>query len=532
MKDVLDYTESELRELPKEKLEELLDQAQNKESLFNTKQLVEKTLINSLYGSLANKWFPLFNEEMAAAITGNGRYFIRKLANYIEEKLQGMYPQEKEYIIYGDTDSCIGSTLIETSKGEMCIESLYDELTGKIEARGENNFIKHVSEDVYTNSVNKNIELESKRINYVMKHLVNKKMYEISHLGNTVTVTEDHSVILLRDNKLIEAKPRDILESDQLLRMVGDKLLRFNDFTVSSVGIQKEWVYDIEVDGNHNFFGNSILLHNSVYYHIEPFMEKYMQNNPGLSTNEYVDWANSFEEKVIQPTVDDVISDFSKELNVLSKEAIGAEREIIADAAVFTAKKKYYARVRDSEGTRFPEDDPYIKVMGLEIIKSSTPLWSKKYLKEAIPIILDKDESDIRAWIRYIKKEFTSTNLNDIAIVGGVSSLDYDLVHDTVPIGSRAAIRHNNYVSDNNLDNIYAPITGGDKCKRIFLTAPNVFESNIIAFTNDAFINEILKNGCIDYDSQFEKGFMKPLGLMVDAMNYDLNRETASLDDW
>jgi hypothetical protein len=47
MKDVLEYTEEELRSLPREELEKLLEEAENKESLYNTTQLVEKTLINS-----------------------------------------------------------------------------------------------------------------------------------------------------------------------------------------------------------------------------------------------------------------------------------------------------------------------------------------------------------------------------------------------------------------------------------------------------------------------------------------------------
>ena len=374
MKDVLDYTEDELRSLSTDDLTKLYNEAESKESLYNTRQLVEKTLINSLYGALANRYFPLFNEDMAAAITGNGRYFIRKMSNYIEDALQKLLPQEKPYIVYNDTDSG--------------------------------------------------------------------------------------------------------------------------------------------------------------YFHIEPFMEHFQQKNPGLSINEYVEWADAFEKKIIQPVIKQTIDDFAHELNAYNKDKIGAEREIIADAAVFTAKKKYYARVRDNEGTRYPEDSPKIKVMGLEIIKSSTPKWSKKYLKEAIPHILDKDENDLRNWIQDIKQNFIKVDLNEIAAVGGVTRLDYDLDKDTVPIGSRAAIRHNNYVQKNELTDAYAPIQGGDKCKRLFLVEPNAFHSNIIAYTNDSFVNEIHKCNCVDYDTQFEKNFLKPLELMVEPLNYNLTKETEALDDW
>ena len=373
-KNVLEYTEDELRSMSTEDLNNLLHIAENGESLYNTRQLVEKTLINSLYGAMANKWFPLFNESMAAAITGNGRFFIQKLAINIESSLQNLLQQEKPYIIYGDTDS--------------------------------------------------------------------------------------------------------------------------------------------------------------VYYHIEPFVEKYMASNPGLAINDYVTWADNFEKKVIQPVIEQTINEFAHQLNAYNKDKIGAEREIIADAAVFTAKKKYYARVRDSEGTRYPDDAPKIKVMGLEIIKSSTPPWSKKYLKESIPHILDKDENDLRDWIKSIKNEFIKVNLNQIAGVGSVSRIDYKLGEKGIPFGSRAAIMHNQYIKNHGLEDQYAPIQAGDKCKRISLQSPNIFNAELIAYTNDGFVKEIIKAGCVDYDTQFEKNFMKPLDLMVAPLNYNLRKETAELDDW
>jgi len=224
MKNVLEYTEDELRSLPKEELEELLEQAQNGESLYNTKQLVEKTMINSLYGAMANRWFPLFNEEMAAAITGNGRYFIQKLAKYIEETLQKLHASEKPYIVYGDTDSVIGSTLIKTNNGDIPIEDLYKDLDGDIEVRGKHNFIKHVKIPIKAASVSKDKELQYNNINYVMKHKVKKRMYKIKCNGDEVTITEDHSMMVVRDDKLIEIKPKDVLKSDKLIKIVTDSV--------------------------------------------------------------------------------------------------------------------------------------------------------------------------------------------------------------------------------------------------------------------------------------------------------------------
>lgn len=373
LKDPLQYTEQELRNLSIQELKQLLKDSEYKESLYNTRQLTEKVLINGLYGAMANRYFPLFNEDMAAAITGNGRYFIQKLAIYIEEALQKLIPSEKPYVVGGDTDS--------------------------------------------------------------------------------------------------------------------------------------------------------------LYVTIENFMNLYQEKNPGLSINEYVDWADNFEKKIIKPIIQKTIDDFSYELNAYNKEKIGVEREVISDAAVFTAKKHYYMRVRDNEGTRYPENSPKIKIMGLEIIKSSTPKWSQKYLKEAIECILDKDETALKQWLANIKSEYLTVGLNEIAHVGGVSNLNYTLGDKGVPIGSRAALVHNKYIIENNLVDKYNLIVPDDKCKRLFLIEPNKFNSNIIAYIDDRFIEEIPRE-FIDYDTNFEKQFMNPMMLMVETLGYNMRKETQELDEW
>lgn len=222
MKDPLDYTEDELRSLNKDELQALLKISKNKESLYNTRQLVEKTLINSLYGAMANKWFPLFNEQMAAAITGNGRYFIRKLGDYIEEKLQNLNPSNVPYLVYGDTDSVVGDTYIRTDEGDIKIEDLFNMLDGYIEERNENNFIKHVHQNSNTMkaaSVNQQKQLQYNNINYVMKHKVKKRMFQVNCGGDSVTITEDHSMMVIRDNKLIETKPTELRPNDRLIKI-------------------------------------------------------------------------------------------------------------------------------------------------------------------------------------------------------------------------------------------------------------------------------------------------------------------------
>lgn len=371
--NVLDLSIDELNAMSTEELQKLHTEAVNGASLHDTSQLVLKLMINGLYGALANKWFPLFNEKMAQAITGNGRFFIRLLANNVNARLQELIPNEEHYVVYGDTDS--------------------------------------------------------------------------------------------------------------------------------------------------------------IFFTIEPFVTIYEQKNPEATLDEKVTFADEFEQKVIEPVIQATIDELAKKLNAYNKDIIGANREIIADSAVFVAKKRYYARVRDNEGKRYPEYAPEFKVMGLEIAKSSTPVWSKQKLSEAIEHILDKSEDELRMWVKGIKTEFTSNHLDNVATVGASSNLDYVLGGEkTVPFGSRAAIVHNNYITENSLEGVYQPIEAGDKAKRIFLVEPNKFESNIIAYQHSGFVNEI--QDIVDWDMQWEKGFLSALENMLKGLDYDIRKETETLDDW
>ncbi len=104
--DVLEYTKEELEKLPKEELEELLEECNNKEKKFLTSQMTKKVLINGLYGAHINGAFLFFNEKVAQSITGLGRYFIKLSSKNVEAKLQEILPSDNSYVIYNDTDSC------------------------------------------------------------------------------------------------------------------------------------------------------------------------------------------------------------------------------------------------------------------------------------------------------------------------------------------------------------------------------------------------------------------------------------------
>ena len=57
-----------------------------------------------------------------------------------------------------------------------------------------------------------------KDIEYVYRHKVKKKKWAITdEFSNKVVITEDHSIMVLRDNNLIEIKPKNLFLTDRLI---------------------------------------------------------------------------------------------------------------------------------------------------------------------------------------------------------------------------------------------------------------------------------------------------------------------------
>ena len=543
--DVLNCSREDLEKLSDSELESLLKFTQDKGNEYYILQIALKTLINSLYGALGNKAFILINEKIAQAITGNGRYFIKSFGRRIEKYLQSLKKWNKPYYIYSDTDSCVGDTLISTSLGKIKIEDLF-ERSGEIVKNENGSFVKRLDEKILAKSMNSDFEIQDKKIIYVMKHKVNKRMFKISVNDKSVIITEDHSVMINRNDNLISVKPTEILKTDELIsNNLKDKVITEN-YKIEDLGIQELDVYDIEVEDNHNFFGNDILLHNSAYYTIEPFVEEFLKKNPDASLSETVDFCDKFETEVVQPKIQENIDEFCYYLNAMDKSKCGGKREIIADRFILLKKKKYLCRLRANEATVFPDDAPKIKAMGVELIKSSTPKFSIEHMSEALPILFDGSQKDLREWFEKCKTEFKNAPISDIVANMTVNCVDYDLRKDlSIPINSRASLIYNEFIKKHNLEGSFNLIQAGDKIKYIYLKTPNTLGEtivnstgrsvkktypNVIAFVDYNFIQYI--KDYIDYDTQFEKTLIKPLEFMANAINFTVKEKAMDLFDF
>jgi DNA polymerase elongation subunit (family B) len=273
----------------------------------------------------------------------------------------------------------------------------------------------------------------------------------------------------------------------------------------------------------------------SAYLNAEPIVD-YFKTNRELSHDDIVNLLDNFYKKRIDPVVQDTIDQLARYTNAFQPEVQGADREVIGKA-IFVAKKKYTMLVSDNEGVRYTEDSPYFKAQGLELIKGGTPDFSKKYLKEAIPVLMNKTESEIKEWFKQIKQDFMFWELDQIAKTQGVSKIydpDWGKVINnrkvSIPFGSRTAIVSNKYIKENNLTDKFQLIQPGDKVKMLYLREPNPLNSDAFAFLEKDFA--VLFREYIDYDKNFEKFFLAPLEIMTEALGINMKNNTEELDEW
>ena len=67
------------------------------------------------------------------------------------------------------------------------------------------------------------------------------------------------------------------------------------------------------------------------------------------------------------------------------------KRENIAERGIWTAKKRYILNVWDSEGVRYEE--PKLKMMGIEAVKSSTPAPCRTMIKNGLKLMMNGTEA-------------------------------------------------------------------------------------------------------------------------------------------
>lgn len=268
----------------------------------------------------------------------------------------------------------------------------------------------------------------------------------------------------------------------------------------------------------------------SVYVSLEKLIESIP--NSGNTDEEKIKYMDKFCEKILSPYIDKCYIELAEYTNAYAHK-MQMKREVLADKGLWVAKKRYILRVHNSEGVQY--EKPKLKIMGLEIIKSSTPAIIKDKLKESIDIIFDQTNIKLINYIDACKKEFRSYDVEDIAIPSTVNGMvkfadDKTIYAKGCPIFVRAGLLYNNQIKTNKLENKYPMIGAGEKLKYVFLKIPNTIRENVIGFPVE-LPKELDLHKFIDYDTQFDKVFVKPLENILKPIGWN-TRQLSTLDDF
>lgn len=245
-----------------------------------------------------------------------------------------------------------------------------------------------------------------------------------------------------------------------------------------------------------------------------------------------VDFLDKVANTKIQAVIDKSCNDLRRYLNARSQK-MQMKRESIADKAIWTAKKRYILNVYDNEGVRY--ETPKLKIQGIEAVKSSTPEVCRQKIKDAVKIILTKSQTELHEYISQFKNEFKSLTPETVAFPRGCNGIStysdsQAIFKKGTPIHVRGALLYNKMIKEKKLEKKYPCIQEGDKIKFLYLKMPNHIQQNVITMSEDGLPKELNLHKYVDYELQFEKTFLDPLKIILDAINWSTKKQT-SFDD-
>jgi DNA polymerase elongation subunit (family B) len=213
-----------------------------KNELKNEEQAIKLTM-NSIYGAIGNAWFVCFNPDVAEAVTLQGqdliKYSEKILHRYFHEfwhkdtelheklGLSSVKRVVKPLVIYGDTDSSCGSSLLVIKNNHSIDKLSFNDLFKLYSKIYEINLDERGNEYIMpegVNSLNYLDEITFSPVKKIIRHKVSKPKWRIvSESGKEIVVTNDHSITIFRNGQKIHVKPSEInLETDEILTVDVD----------------------------------------------------------------------------------------------------------------------------------------------------------------------------------------------------------------------------------------------------------------------------------------------------------------------
>jgi DNA polymerase elongation subunit (family B) len=269
----------------------------------------------------------------------------------------------------------------------------------------------------------------------------------------------------------------------------------------------------------------------SIYLNMGPLVETVYKGRE-KTTQSIVSFLDKVCQVELEKHIESCYQELASYVNAYDQK-MQMKRENIAERGIWTAKKRYILNVWDSEGVRYEE--PKLKMMGIEAVKSSTPAPCRQMIKDGLKLMMSGTEDDVINFIDKCREEFKKLPPEQIAFPRTASDVRKYASSSTIyahktPIHIRGALLFNHYVKEKKLTNKYSLIGNGEKIKFLYLKKPNIIQENIISFIQD-FPKELGLDKYIDYELQFEKSFVEPLKSILDSIGWSVEK-TVNLESF
>jgi len=247
----------------------------------------------------------------------------------------------------------------------------------------------------------------------------------------------------------------------------------------------------------------------------------------GEDTQKTIKFMDTVCEGKIQDVIDGCYGEMAEYVNAFEQKMV-MKREVLAEVAIWTGKKHYILNVHNSEGVQY--DEPKLKIMGIEAVKSSTPEPCRNALKEALKIMMNGTEDDVINYIEDFKTKFKTLPAEEVSFPRSVKGLakyhdSASIYQKSTPIHVKGSLIYNKILQNKRLTRKYPKIQEGEKIKFAYLKEPNPTGDTVIAMLN-ALPDEFELKPYIDYEKQFSKAFLDPIIGILNVIGWEHERKT------
>lgn len=355
----------------------------------------------------------------------------------------------------------------------------------------------------------------AKRVEYKNKMLDAKK-------ENEKNPSPELEKEIARCHNLQQAKK---IQLNSLYGSLANEYYRFYDFRLSSAitltgQLAVKWIEKTINSLMSEMFGEKDYIiaidTDSVYINCQPFMME-----APLDKRAAVEFLDNIMNTIIQPVIDSSLIELADTLNAY-EQALTMKREAIADVAIWRAPKMYIMNVLNSEGVQYAE--PQLKMMGIEAIRSSTPIVCRDAIKATLKLIMTDDNDAVIKYIESFKERFMSLPFEDVAFPRGINGIEKyadekTLAKSGTPIHVRGALVYNEMIRQAGLVNKYSMISDKEKVKFCYLKLPNPAFSHVIAAPK--ILPKILElDAYIDREKQYDKAYLEPIKSILTIIDW------------